>query len=160
MPSVTEAAAIEMFADAMNPLIADVPSKGHIVLDAFARFCREVRILNASDGVMLEWGVHRPHLLDGFADIRGEVDVDWEDSEFQWIGFTRQINSTNEDGDTALCVNLFFGPATGSEPSSNIEFFDMAELDTQIGRLSKSKFVSALLDTQPSQIIAFAGEIG
>lgn len=129
------------------------------VVEAFVQFYRDVRVEDVDDSVMMEWGSSSPHLLDGFADLR-EVSPKFDETEYQWIGLTRQLQGDRGDDDTALCVFLYFGQATGDEPSSNIEFWGLDELDAQVSRFLKKAYVAELLATKPSRVTAFASGAG
>jgi hypothetical protein len=159
MPTLNEADAIQEFGRRMSPLLTTPPSAAQVVFDAFIEFCRDVRIDNAGDQLMFEWGTMQPHVLNGFTDIRGQR-PQWEAARYQWIGLTRQIMSGSGDDDAALSVFLFFGPETGEEPSSNIEFEGIENLEANVERFMKKKFVSQLLPTPPSKVTAFVSEIG
>ena len=159
MPELTEAAAKAEFGQRMATFLDTAPATGMAVVDAFIAHYREVRIQNADDSVMLEWGSSSPHLLKGFTDLR-EIDVEWDENQYQWIGLTRQVQSGNEDDDTALCVSLYFELSTGDEPSSNIEFWGFNELEAALQKFLQKKFVSKLLATPPSRVTAFACEVG
>ncbi len=160
MPAVNEFEAIAIFADAFNPFVKSLPSTAREVVEAFARFCREVQIIDADDGVMLELCTGRPHHIDAFTDIRGGSSVDWDEISYQCLGLTRQISATNEDDDTALCVNLYFGETRGGEPAKVIEFFSMQELDARLAQFSQDETVAKLLSQAPTRVTAFACEAG
>jgi hypothetical protein len=57
-------------------------------------------------------------------------------------------------------VNVFFGPATGDEQGSSIEFYEISELDAQLAKLLKKAFVAGLIDAKPSRMVAFVSEAG
>ena len=158
MGRVSEAKAVAEFARRMGPFIKSPPASGMAVVEAFVAFCRDVRVKDAQDAVMLEWGASRP-LLGGFTDLR-ESDPKWDDAKYQWVGLTRQVRSGNEDDDTALVAGLYFGKAKGDEPASDIEFEGMDDLDAHVGRLLKQKYVARLLGSKPSRVTAFASEVG
>ena len=159
MSAVSESEAVTLFAQQMTPFIASCPATARLVLDAFVGFYRDVRVQGAGDSMMLEWGASRPHLLDEFTDLR-EVSPQWDETEYQWVGLTRQIRSDQGDDDTALCVFLYFDKAAGNEPSSNIEFEGVDELESQVGRFLKKSYVAQLLAAKPSRVTAFASEVG
>ena len=73
---------------------------------------------------------------------------------------TRQVRSSGGDDDTALSTFLYFGEATGDEPSSNIEFEGTGDLEAQVKRFLKKEYVAKLLGTRPSRVTAFASEVG
>ncbi len=159
MVPVSEAEAIAEFARRMSSMVAASPPTGLAVVEAFVAFCREVRIAGAEDALMLEWGASRPHMLDGFADLR-ESPPKWDDAKYQWVGLTRQVRSGEGDDDTALSTFIYFAPASGDEPSSSIEFEGLDDLDAEVSRFLKKKYVAKLLETKPSRVNAFASEVG
>ncbi|MGD9715246.1 MAG: hypothetical protein AB7V46_24795 [Thermomicrobiales bacterium] len=159
MPTLDEADAIQEFGRRLSPFLTTPTLPGHAVFDAFIEFCRDVRIVHAGDQLILEWGTMQPHVLNGFTDIRGQS-PQWEDSRYQWIGLTRQIMSGSGDDDAALSAFVYFGPETGEEPSSCIEFEGLDALDASVERFLKKKYVTRLLGEMPSKVTAFVSEIG
>lgn len=159
MSEVTEAKAIAAFGRRMKPFVKSPPAAGMAVVEAFVAFCREVRVKGAADAVMLEWGASRPHRLDGFADLRGSAPA-WDDAAYQWVGLTRLVRSGKGDDDVALSAFLYFAKAKGDEPASNIEFEGTDDLEAEVGRFVKNKYVAGLLKSKPSRVNAFASEVG
>ncbi len=159
MRTVSEREAVRLFAQVMTPFIEVPPPAGREFFEAFARFHREVRVRGADDSVLLEWGSMTPHLLSSFTDLR-VTDPDWDKVEYQWLGLSRQLKSAREDGDTALRAFVYFAPATGREPSSNIEFDGLDGLEAAFQRFAQVPYVAGLLGETPSRVTAFVGEVG
>lgn len=159
MSQAPEAGAMAEFARRMSPFVAASPATGIAVVEEFFAFCRDVCIPGAVDVVMLEWGAPQPHLLNGFTDIR-KLSPEFDETEYQWVGLTRQIQLGNGDDDTALSAFLYFQPAAGDEPSSGIEFQGIDDLDAEVDRFLKKKYLAKLLGTKPSRVTAFASEVG
>jgi hypothetical protein len=159
MRTVSEPEAIRLFARLMTPFIEVPPSTSRELFEVFVGFHREIRVRGADDSLMLEWGVLTPHRLDGFTDLR-VCDFEWDKKVYQWLGLSRQLKSTQDDGDTALRAFVYFGDAVGGEPSSNMEFDGLEGLERALGRFVRQPYVAALLAARPSQVTAFVGEIG
>lgn len=157
---VPEQDAIQQFADVMAPFVHKSAATGGDVIEACANFYRDVRIDGVVDSLMLEWGTSRPHLLDGFTDLRESGSPRWDNEEYQWIGFTRQARTGKGDDDLALCLFLYFEKATGDDASGMIEFEGVDALDDNLKQFSSTPYVSQLLTTTPSRIAAFTSCVG
>jgi hypothetical protein len=104
-------------------------------------------------------GCHQPARLTRFADLRKEDFDDWDEARYKWIGLTREIALGRDDDDTVLCAFLYFGEATGDEPSGTV-VCRLENLDEQLGRFLGDAHVARLLALRPSRVTAFATEVG
>jgi len=159
MKTVTASEAIGIFERLMTPFIETPPSSALEVYCALTQFHRDIRVTKADDSLMLEWGAMTPHLLNGFTDLR-TTDFDWDNTKYRLIAVSHQLKSTQEDDDIALRAFIYFGPATSNEPSSNIEYDGLDELEAVLDRFVQVPYVAGLLATKPSRVTAFVGEVG
>jgi hypothetical protein len=159
MRIVSEAEAIELFRRLMTPFITHPPASALGLFDAFVGFHRDIRVRDTDHSVLLEWGSMTPRLLPAFGDLRVS-DFPWDKSDRQWLGLSRQLKSTQQDGGTALRAWAYFGVAVGDEPSSNVESDELDGLDIALARFVREPYVARLLAIKPSRVIAFVGEVG
>lgn len=160
MQTLSELEAIELFERLMTPFINSPPSSGMELFQVFADFHRDIRVRDTDDSLMLEWGVMTPLIRNGFTDSRVGGDSVWGKEEYQWLGLSRQLKSTQEDDDTALRAFVYFGLALGDEPSSNIEYDGLDELEAALTRFVQQPYVTKLLEARPSRVTAFVSEVG
>ena len=161
MQTLTEAQAIKRFSQLMKPFITWPPATAQEVVDEVIAFYHNVRIADADDCLMLEWGSSRPHLLFGFTDLRGSQSVNWGEAAYQWLGLSRQVLSDKGDDAPSFCAYLYFDKADGTEPSSGLEFQkSLEELDSTVAEFASVPYVARLLASKPSQVNGFISEMG
>jgi hypothetical protein len=172
MASVKQETAIRQFLKMAKPLVRSGESARQL-LDVFMEFYSQVRISGADleeegDVLLFEWGSCEPLLVKAPTDLRalGDDDVEFDEKEYQWLGLTRQVFApSSEDAefdDEAVSMNLFlfFGDATGDEPSSNVQVSRPDELRAKVSKLLRVPYVAGLLAQVPQRVTALVDGVG
>lgn len=130
---------------------------------------KKSRVLGASvdenaDMVLLQWGAEEPGSLTEPVDLRTTEPVDLRTVDeknlfssglkYQYLDFTRQVFANNEEksldfDDVALqmSITLYFQPATGREPNSNLWIEMPTEIEQGAAKFRETPFVATLLNS-------------
>lgn len=141
---------------------------GDHVLRELLDWYKKNRVLGASvdenaDMVLLQWGAEEPRNLTEPVDLRTTEPVDFHtvDEEtlfspglkYQYLDFTRQVFANNEEksldfDDVALqmSITLYFQPATGREPNSNLWIQIPTKIEQADAKFRETPFVAMLLN--------------
>ncbi|WP_164104405.1 hypothetical protein [Candidatus Laterigemmans baculatus] len=167
-------AAIRQFINAARDLQAEPEVTAEAVLQRVIQGYRDVRIDRASlnsdgDMLLLQWGAISPLIAEGPADLRNASadDIAFEQSERQYIDFTRQVFAAAEDEDAdfddsavQLSMTLVYGQATGDEVSSNQWIENPRRIDNAITKFRDDPFVQRLMAAPASRLVATVQHCG
>ena len=161
MKAISEKQAVKQFATMMNKLIANPPTTASEAISAIVDQFRTLRVICERDTLRFEWGTDRPISMTGFADLRGNDDIEFEKVQRQWIGISRQIYNEDEDDDSlCLFANIYFDESVEDVPSGDGTEYELDELGEGLQELLTNAFVKELLNKQPFLINAYAGGVG
>ena len=166
--SVKDFLALGQQLQSMQPLTAEN------VLSEFFAWYREYCINGASliedeDMLLLQWGVIRPLNILEPTDLRGigEEEIEYSNSRFQYLNFTRQVfpsggNKDVEFDDVAIqmSITLCYGVTVEKEHSDDLWIESPNDLEHGEEKFRSIPFVDLLLKTPVSRVEIIAQHCG
>lgn len=174
MPTVDFETSISDFLALGRRLQALQSLTGGRVLDEITIWYHDNRIIEAAvedseDMLLLQWGVAWPYNISEPTDLRKLDDnqvVDFH-TDFRYLDFTRQVfpsgGDRNADFDSSavqMSITLYYDPATGDEPSSNLWIDKPDDIARGTSEFCLVPFVSALLTTPAQRAAIYVGYCG
>jgi hypothetical protein len=142
------------------------PITGKRVLQELTEWYRTSRIAGAAlqdggDMLLLQWGCAQPQLgILEPTDLRqaNDREVAFDDRSLQYLDFTRQVCPTDGDPDefdqlaVQMSIALYYQPATGREPNSNIWIREPEAIDRALRRYQAIPYIKSLLALPATRI--------
>ncbi|MEW6529452.1 MAG: hypothetical protein AB1473_01370 [Thermodesulfobacteriota bacterium] len=165
--------AIQQFLKLGGELQATPAVTAEVVLERLVQLYRTTRVEGTrldrdNDMLLLQWGAMQPMKADRPVDLRRpEEKATFEDAEFVFLDFTRQIFAPGDDeeaefDDLAIQagITLFYNLAKGDEPGSHRWISNPDQVESAIAEFRAVPLVARYLSTVPSRVVVVVSYCG